>query len=675
VLRALIGAATVVALVWLLHRGAIVAPVSLYAAYGSANGFFTAGRVVPVLALIGAAGALWAVVDGRVTLPGPAALLVIALPLGALALAAGHAVYPHDARVHLLLAAAFAIFWFGLTAALGIDAGALLGLALVAGAGDWLAVGGLHQFLVGQPTPVGWTGAFASIIPVRISASLHNPNVLAAALLLSLGAAVGLAVGARHPLPRILGLVALVPPALALPLTFSRAAYVALPLMVVVTALLLPRKLRGSGLLALATLVVPLVAVAVGVHGVLFRVHTISVQGGGDVTSRFFSWLDALHIWLARPLLGAGPGGLEALYARYHTVGDARGTYVLIDVPGSPDNDPLQWLADTGLVGGLALIAAVVLAVVLAWRARRRLPAWAGAAAPLVGAVVAVAAQGLLEVTAFVLPIEGLLAVVFAALASLGAQTRAGPWWWQRPLALGVTVAGLAVAVGLHATWKPQQAFAQGWATMQAGHPAKALPVLERAAQEDPSSERNVAAVGDAAVQVAYADQASHPSQVAPLEATARTDLGRAVQLVPFDASPWAAAGVLLQMENHNVAAACAQQAAVRDTPDSPYQAYHLGTVLLGAGQVASALADRAYAARLFPLQLDVYREYHEQNQPYYASALQREQQGLAAWGGRALPTRPAYPFNTPTCTSALSAAGFPASPYLIAWAGAGASH
>ena len=404
-----------------------------------------------------------------------APLLVVGLPLAALAAASAQAVYPHDAHYELLIAAAFAVFWLALVVAIGRDRGIPLALGFLALGGDALALDGLRQFVRGRPTPVGWIGPFAAQIPVRISATLHNPNVLAAVLLLTVGPAAGLAVGARGRAGRLLGLACLVPAAVALPLTFSRAAYVSPGGLVVLAAVAMPRDRRGSGLAALGALVVPLLLVAVVAHGVLLRVHTISVQGGGDVASRLFGWGDALAIWAAHPILAAGPGGLQALCARHHTVGDARGTYMRIDIPGSPDNAPLQWLAQTGLVGVAALLAAIGIAVVAAWRGRRRFGPYAAAGAPLAAAVLAMAAPGTAGGHGVRAADRGAAGRGVGDPGRIGGQVGpVGSKVGRGLLGAGLVVAGVALARGLHAAWAPQVDFARGWARMQAGHPRAA---------------------------------------------------------------------------------------------------------------------------------------------------------------------------------------------------------
>lgn len=665
-----LGGACAALLLWLLRNGPLVAPISLFSAANSQNGFYAASHIVAAMALAGAASGLWWLLSRYAAAPalGPAA--AIALPLAALVVSTSHAVYPHDARYDLALALAFALFYLAAVAAMASDTGVPLGLLTVAVVATWLAVQGLQQFTSGQTTPTAWTGPdFASAIPIRISASLHNPNALAAALLLGIGAAAALAVGGRHLVWRVLGCIALVPLAAALPLTFSRGAYLGLAVAVGFAAIILPRGRRLRGLVPLLCVVLPIAAVAYKVPGVLFRVHGMSVQTGGDVSSRLFTWRDALAVWHLHPRWGAGPGGLQPLYAAHQPSGGT-GTYVLIDVPGSADNDALQWLAETGWAGAALLGAGTLTALIVIARGlgrRGRDDAAAGAA--LLAALAGVFVQGLFEVTAYLLPIEAMLALAVAALtglAGLGRPIR--PSAVGRVLGVGVAIAGLGVANVLWQGWAPDVSFAAGWSQVQAAQPQAGLPDLRAAASGDTNSARNAAALGDAAVQAAYAASGAVRDGLA---AEAATDLASALTINPWDGDTWAATAALLRLKADNDAVVCVQQAALQDFPYSPWYAAQLASDLTVAGLPGPARTDFAYAAALFPLQLAVYREYNGQTQPYYAQAQHLMDQGRQTWGAGPLPTKYVLPLDEATCTTALIAENLPADAYTRAIRGA----
>jgi len=658
--RLLIGAAALLPVLWMLHRGPLVAPISLFSAADSTSGFFTASHILPLMALVGGLAGLWAILSRRAQAPGLLPTLALALPLLGLWGAAAHATYAHDARYDLQIALALTLLYLAFVAAIGSRSGVTPALFALAAIGVWLAIVALRQFTAGQPTPVAWTGpAFAAAIPLRVAATLHNPNALAAVLLLCIGGASGLAVASRSLLLRVLGLLALLPMAAALPLTFSRAAYLGLALTVLLAAVATPAGRRLRYLACLAAIAVPIGLVAYKVPGVAFRVHGISVGSGGDVSSRFFTWTDTLTVLRTHPRWGAGPGGLQVLYAAAEPPG-AKGTYGLIDVPGSADSDPLEWAAQTGVIGTVALAAGLVLLGVPGGRGLARRGPDAQAVGAVLGAsILGVALQGVFEVTAYVLPVEALLALSVAILTGAAGLARpVQPAWVGRILGAAVAVAAVALAGRLHAPWPAQQTFARGWAMVQSGSAAAARPLLEAAFAADPTSARDAAAAGDASVRVAYAAGKAQPP--AAVVSAARTDLAAALRLNPFDGDTWAAAAALLRVGGPTPGAACAQQAAVRSFPNSPYFAAQFGADLTAQGLAAGGRSDAAYAAGRFALELAVYREHGNQGAPYYAAAQKAMEAGRQAWGAAPLPQRPVLPLSTDSCVADIQAAGLP---------------
>ncbi len=98
-----------------------------------------------------------------------------------------------------------------------------------------------------------------------------------------------------------------------------------------------------------------------------FRVGGVSVCG--DVTSANFStvervahWVAGLRMFQAHPLLGVGAGNYDAAYARY----------ACADWPeslGHAHNYYINAAAETGILGLLAFLALVAVALALGWRA------------------------------------------------------------------------------------------------------------------------------------------------------------------------------------------------------------------------------------------------------------------------------------------------------------------
>jgi O-antigen ligase len=631
-------------LTWLLARAPLVAPISLYAASSSTVGFYSTSHIIAAMAALAGLAAPLAAVRGRVALPAWPILVALALPLAAMGMATARAVYPHDARTDLALAGAMALF----AVALAGSVGRLLQVALWATAmgGCVLAALAFRQFAAGQPSPLAWTGAAAAMIPVRVTATLGNPNVLAAVLLLCLGAALALGWA---------GLAPAVPVTAALLLTFSRGAYLGLGATALATLLLVPRARRRWALAAVAVLAATAFVVHLRVPAVALRAASIGV-GASDNASRFFTWLDALQVWRAHPLTGAGPGGLEALYAVMAPRG-WHGNFTYTVVPSSADNDLLEWAAEGGLLAVLALAAALALVALAVARALR--PAGPGAratAAPLIAAFLGIAVQGLFEVTAYALPVQAVMAWSFAMLLAASGTVREHRLGWSRLLAAPALAACGALALVLWSVWPAYQAYAAGFATFAAGHPAAAVPDLARAATLDPTSARAQAAAGDAAVLAVYAGQAS-------LAPAAAARLAAALRLDPYDGSVWSVASALETKLGQPLAAACAQQAAVHTRPYDPFQAFDLGRQLTALGQAAAGRADLAYAAWTFGPTLAVMAE-HGQTGPYYRQGQQEE--AAAARAGPP-PSQPVEPLSAAVCAPALAAAGVPGDAWVTA--------
>src|SRR5579875_419420 len=97
-------------LVWIIIRAPLVAPISLYAASSSTVGFYSSSHIIAGMAAAAGLAALLAAIRGVVRLPPWPVLLGLVLPLGAMALATAHAIYPHDARIDLAIAVAMALF-------------------------------------------------------------------------------------------------------------------------------------------------------------------------------------------------------------------------------------------------------------------------------------------------------------------------------------------------------------------------------------------------------------------------------------------------------------------------------------------------------------------------------------------------------------------------------------
>ncbi len=533
-------------------------------------------------------------------------------------------------------------------------------LAALALGGAFLAVLALRQYLSGVPTEVAWTGVVvAKVLPVRVTATLRNPNAYAALCLLFLGASGSLAMRPGHPL-RMVGRISLALNALALALTFSRGGYVALVVLALVTAWLAGSERRRSWS-ALAAVAAPWILVALFVPGVLFRVGSIAVPGVA-ATSRFFTWWDVLRIFAHHPLVGAGPGAIEALYPAFFPLRHFT-TAVLVTIPGGADNDLLQWLGTTGVVGFCALAAG---GVVWMEALRRRFRIMNGAqrlaVAPLVGAILAIGVQGLVETTSFLLPVELVAAVLLAVVAAEAGLVRQVRLQTRYLPGIGGFAAMALVALALLRPWPAFTVYLAGWNELVAGHVAAARGDLGQAALSDSTNARYWAALADAEVIQASDWKAVGTALPAGFAASVGDDLATALRTDPWDANTWLVAASWEATEGRQTAAACAGQLAIGANPYNPSAVLWLAGELpqLGTPYAAASTALDGYATRLLPLVLAVYREHGETSVAAYQQTGTLLGEVRAAWGSAPAPAVPPKPLSAAVCKPALIKAGLP---------------
>ncbi len=182
----------------------------------------------------------------------------------------------------------------------------LLVTAVVAGIG-------LLQPFLGVETPAGWIDA-TEMISIRIFSIVQSPNVLGAHLALAIPIALGMAWYERRRLYQgIWGAIALMG-SMALVLTFSRGAWLALAGAAVIVSAVLDRRLLIALLIAAVLLTVMLPQVTDRVLNVFSEEYlSKSLQDG-----RVGRWLRAYDLLRNQPLFGLGPGQYGGAVAARH---------------------------------------------------------------------------------------------------------------------------------------------------------------------------------------------------------------------------------------------------------------------------------------------------------------------------------------------------------------------
>lgn len=235
-------------------------------------------------------------------------------------------------------------------------------LAAFAAAGTALAVFAFAQW-ANPDLGIGYThiqgSGLAGKMLVRPAGFYIDPNFLAAHLALtSLGALALAGAGGRARwwlLPAAVMLEGVV-------FTFSRSAWVALTLGVIVLFVVGPRRSR----LPLFGTLVAVMIVAGALNGpdlLLSRMTSILwLDSGSSTTTRLFMAGSTVEMAFDRPIFGTGLGAYSAAYPEYRKPG------ALLRVT-HPHQVPLALIAETGVAG---LVAQVIMLVLLVGAARRR---------------------------------------------------------------------------------------------------------------------------------------------------------------------------------------------------------------------------------------------------------------------------------------------------------------
>jgi len=284
---------------------------------------------------------------------------------------------------------------------------------------------------------------------VRAFGTMANPVELGTylAMLLPLALAEVLTVSSIEQ--RLLSASALIILTAGLVLTFTRAAWAAALVGVVIVALVNPpnRQLVIGGSVAIVALVAVLaLAVATGriggasslTHALGSRVVSPTSLSQGSIPARLAVWSDSLKLLGRHPFLGSGPDTFGLVYPSVESSGE----------PGidKAHNDVLQVAVTNGLLGVLAYYLIVAAIVVQLWRHRR--VRWVAALfAGLVAYYIALQAEFSWVPSA--LPFWLFAGATFAAAfgTSRGASHRLiWPHWRRTALAASIAAAGLVVA-------------------------------------------------------------------------------------------------------------------------------------------------------------------------------------------------------------------------------------
>lgn len=410
--------------------------------------------------------------------------------------------------------------------------------------------------------------------PERIFATFTSPNLLAGYMLLIVPLSIGYAVYGKRWWSRTVGLLSALLGVTALVLTFSRGAYIAALVGLVLTGFLLAR-LRGEGIpgrtIVMGTLVGVGVLVTLAAVSWLASGNTFAYTGlvGGAVSSmegRLDFWRGAFEMIARSPWLGMGLGSFATALPAFQE-GSSYSRYA--------HNVYLQAFAETGLVGGVVFVSllSTVVCVVL-----RRVMSQADriGVAAAVGGIAWLIQNGVDY--GYYIPVAGLGFWTLMGLAVAGRDT-SGPEVTGReasglkvadPDAVGPKAAGRMAALGLVGT-----AVVIGLLVSAYSAELAAQSALEMA-----SSRQAQGALGEMRAAVARN----------PFSAEYRSRLS--------DLDEVLSGGRDVGLRQESLAAA---QAAVALRRRWPYYHARLGQLYLSRGDKAQGVGELKIAYRLYP--------------------------------------------------------------------------
>lgn len=420
---------------------------------------------VPALLLFGVLGSRWPVLAlcvvplsfpvEQLDLPGLPVRVVQVASLGAVGLVAIHqriGRQPLLPRSPLLFAAGLVVFSALVStvvavdplAALRLDAGYLVGLALAGAIAVGCPQAGAVRLLIGCTCAVGTficaaglttandlrSHYGASVVDNRATGFFGQPNELGAFAAVMVVLGLGLVFSSRRRQARLLAVLSVLVSTAALVVSLSRGSWLGLGLGLVILVILAPALGRplARGLLVLSGAVAvaaatlpssPLLSIVVD------RAASLVDGRRNPYDDRPAIWREALRQITQRAALGSGPGGYPVLALR----SPSRVTTV---APNHAHDLALTVLAEQGVVGIGALAIAVtvaVFAVARTVRSHRDRPAawrWNGERELLAGTAAALAVvlgQGVLD---YPLRNPVLATVVWLLIGSLAAMVRDG---------------------------------------------------------------------------------------------------------------------------------------------------------------------------------------------------------------------------------------------------------
>ena len=235
-------------------------------------------------------------------------------------------------------------------------------LWVLGGAAGGALIVGLHamrDYAAGGSHAVGFITSSGEVVG-RATAGFSQPNQLGGFLVLLVPLAIAGALISRRW--RIVFALAAVAAAVGVYASFSRGALIGLALVPFFF-------LRGWRLWVIGPLLALVVTLAA--PGLVRERFATLANSGGEISTRLDIWHTALNIWENHPLIGVGLGGFPQAYSQAFVPGKAFLPSTVFQPPPHAHNIFLQLMAEQGILGLLAFVAILVVAVRITLRLRR----------------------------------------------------------------------------------------------------------------------------------------------------------------------------------------------------------------------------------------------------------------------------------------------------------------
>lgn len=147
-------------------------------------------------------------------------------------------------------------------------------------------------------------------------------------------------------------------------LTVSRGGYIALAVSIIVVSLFLVKKIikpKNIAIILIILVIIGLVSVRfLNLDNAFekFKEHALAIFYGASYNERVYTFEQAQIIWQQNPIIGQGPGSFGPYLSAHPYVTPPEGWNIV-------NNEPLELLAETGILG---LLAIIVIALILIFR-------------------------------------------------------------------------------------------------------------------------------------------------------------------------------------------------------------------------------------------------------------------------------------------------------------------